>query len=223
MWKTLFYKEWLKTKKVVIGLSLLALLICAYMSLELYHYKQTSGEKAIWYEIYYSNYTFYKFIKFLPLLAGIVLPAFQFLPEIQNKRLKLTYHLPLKPEHSTFIMLLFGMSMYFITIFVPILIFMFSYAFMLDLAFVYSILLTIAPWAIAGFICYNAMVCILLEPTWKIRSFQILLLGVSPLLAYSDGAPEALNHAILPFSILAILWHLSSYLSAFRFAKITSN
>ena len=57
-----------------------------------------------WYNIIFRGVKFYTTLRYLPLLAGLVVAAVQFVPEIQRKRIKLTFHLPVDEYNVLLVM-----------------------------------------------------------------------------------------------------------------------
>ena len=95
-------KEWLKVRWIFIGLAVLhgaALLITYYDLLNTFKiYK--ANEVVIQFITF--EVVFYSKVKYVSLLTGLGIGIFQFFPELNQSRLKLTLHLPVKENRLIF-------------------------------------------------------------------------------------------------------------------------
>ena len=94
MLKALLYKEWIKTRWYLIAALTVTTGFAAYSA----------------YGIHRAVSVFIDIMQFVPLIAGILLSIFQFIPEMQRKCLKLTLHLPVPAMVSTYTMICFGVA-----------------------------------------------------------------------------------------------------------------
>jgi membrane protein len=154
---------------------------------------------------------------YIPLIIGILLAIVQFVPEIQQSRLKLTLHLPYPHYRIIAVMLLYG-------ILVLLVCFVFNFIFMsvyfigiLAGELVKHILMTALTWYIAGFTGYLLTAWICLEPTWKRRILNIVIAVCVLRVFFLSAVPEAYN-SFLPVLIgYTSLTVLLSMLSVYRF------
>ena len=110
MWKAIVYKEWIKTRRYLFAALLLTAGFAGYGLLRLYRAVELMGAGHIWEVMVTRNAVFIDPIKFVPLLAGLLLAVVQFVPEMERKCLKLTLHLPVPALATLGAMLVFGLA-----------------------------------------------------------------------------------------------------------------
>lgn len=217
MIKSLFYKEWIKTKKTLaIGL-ILSLGWVFYPVFRIHRLIELKGADQIWTVLLMKDTVLVHFIAYLPVVLGLTLALIQYGPEMQNKRLKLTLHLPINPRRIILIMLSYGyiaLSSLFALHYIVLGLGLYS---IFPSELMQRILLTTIPWYLAGFLTYTLTAWMTLEVTWKGRLaralFTILLLYVFFLVPY----PEAYNRVIIGMILGIILFFGLPYLSILRF------
>ena len=104
----LFYKEWLKLRWTVIILLILTVAVLTYITLYIDNILRLNDATAYWYNILFRGISYYSRLHYIPLLAGIAVGAMQFFPEIQRKRIKLTFHLPVNEYKALLNMIFLG-------------------------------------------------------------------------------------------------------------------
>lgn len=172
MYKFLLFKEWLKIKWVAASGYLLFILISAYTFLTIRSAGIHSGESEIWYKFIFVNSKFYNLYQLAPIAFGLALAIFQFIPELNQKRLRLTFHLPLDQKKTLFTMVLFGQFILWIGLLLLFASFALLNTFLLPIQLLQAAILSILPWGLAGVFCYNYVVTILLEPVLTQRIFH---------------------------------------------------
>lgn len=191
MIKSIFYKEWIKSRWVLLVIAGVFTSVLAYSFMNISNNFRVSGVNEYWELIVQKGISSMGYIKYLPLLSGTLLAIAQFVPEITNKRLKLTLHLPMAESKMILFMLGFGiicLSMLFSITYLTTTIGM-------NLYFCKEIacwnLSEIYPWLCGGIASYLLSVWICLEPVWK----QRVLKGFPGLCAialfYFDEMPGA--------------------------------
>jgi hypothetical protein len=219
MWKSIIYKEWLKTKWFTIGYTVLALLAVGNMFLKVQHDITFYEAGNYWYSILFQGFKYFSYMKFIPIAGAVAIGIAQFFPETVNKRIKLTFHLPIGENKALSIMLLYGTITIALSYFVQVGLFTaFSKLYFPNQIF-YAAIVSISPWYLAGFAAYFLIGLIVLEPVWKFR-FLYFLIGASYLPIYMESAVIAgygpLNGKLL---ILTALISCSLLFSAYRFRK----
>lgn len=219
MWKSVFYKEWLKIRWFVFGYTLLGVLGIGYLFLALKHNFAFTGGKNVWNAALFQGYQFYSLFKYVPLVGGLTIAIAQYLPETVNKRLKLTFHLPLAENKVLLLMQAFGAG----SLLVSFLIFGgllsgFSLIYF-PIEMVADIVITILPWLLSGFAAYFIVVLIILEPKWIFR-FGYSVIGCFFLTIYFVSAGTAayvpVNSGLL---VLTALLSIAFVFPAYRFRK----
>ena len=219
MWKSVFYKEWLKVRWFIVGYTLLGVLGIGYLFLALKHNFAFTGGKNVWNAVLFQGYQFYSLFKYVPLIGGLAIAIAQYLPETVNKRLKLTFHLPLAENKVLLLMQAFGAG----SLLVSFLIFGgllsgFSLIYF-PIEMVADIVITILPWLLSGFAAYFIVVLIILEPKWIFR-FGYSVIGCFFLTIYFVSAGTAayvpVNSGLL---VLTALLSIAFVFPAYRFRK----
>lgn len=220
MWKSVIYKEWLKIRWIQLGLTILGLLVIGNIFLEVKHDILFRQANNYWYLLLFQGVTYYGGIfRYVPLLIGLGLGLAQFIPEILNKRIKLTFHLPINENKILFMMLSFGFACLLAS-------FIIIYGLFLGLSHHYFALeiirtanITIIPWFLAGFAAYFLMALIILEPIMLYKGIYIIpsYFFISIFLKYGvPGGFQPLNWKLL---ILTALCSVCFLFSAYRFRK----
>lgn len=151
------------------------------------------GVEHLWMIMLLKDNTFVEILKYLPLAVGVAIGAAQMVPEMQQKRLKLTLHLPFPQMRLCIVMLGFGLvlcALVFVAQWVAVGIF---YARIIPSQLVWRVLLTMLPWYAAGLMGYIFTAAVCLEGTWR-RRVIVSLLGIAMVMVcYLQSAPEAYN------------------------------
>lgn len=219
MWKSIIYKEWIKIRWYLIMLTVFGLLVLGMIFLKVQHDKIFSNANNYWYAILFNGFQYFSILKFIPLLMGIIFASAQFYPEIVNKRIKLTFHLPLNEDKAILIMILFGMA----SLIVSFGIMSFLFFSMSSLFFASEIfnaaLISITPWFLAGLSAYFLVSTIILEPLWIYRVLYVLVTVLFIPLYLEDSVSGGYAPVNLPLVILTLIISVSLLFSAYRFRK----
>ncbi len=108
MFKSVVFKEWLKIRWVLIILSLISVIAVGNIFLKVQHNITFNEANKYWYLILFQNHQYFRYLKFVPLITGLAIAVAQYIPEIMNKRIKLTFHLPVNENKILIMMLGFG-------------------------------------------------------------------------------------------------------------------
>ncbi|MDR3610390.1 MAG: ABC transporter permease [Ignavibacteriaceae bacterium] len=169
MYKSLLYKEWLKIKWAFWGITLLSLLVLLLMMLNVAYDMEQMTPKGYWSYVIQLGYQFFTDLQYLPVLAGVVIAIAQFSPEMNNSRLKLTMHLPVKENSLLFQMISIGFIL-LVALFVLIAVLL---GIITGIYFpsevVYSALNATFPWLACGIAAYFLATAIIIEPIWSRR------------------------------------------------------
>lgn len=219
MIKSLFFKEWLKTRIAVI-LSVVATMgLCAYILLNISRVIASHGMMAVWDTLLNRDTLLIELLRFVPLVIGILLGVTQVLPEMAQKRIKLTLHLPVDNWKSIGTMVLYGA-----VVMVGLAVLNLGTCFIvmcqwLPAEILRHIFLTALVWYLAGVLAYFFTVWIALEPTWKMRIPELLFAAACLRGFYMSPMPEAYN-AFLPIMVVfTILCSALPMLSIDRFKQ----
>ncbi len=205
MFKSMIYKEWLKTGAAIVCMALMLIGFTAYDFLALAKNASLQGYGFLWsyavgkYSILVDN------LIYLPVICGLALAAAQFIPETYRKCLKLTLHLPMPQLRTVSIMQGYGLAVLlglFIIQSASLGIFLSHY---LVSDIVWRILFSLLTWYCAGLCAYIWAGAIILEPAWRMRIFEtVLMLAIlstfflsSQMMGYSCG--------LLPLAIVTTI------------------
>jgi len=219
MFSAFFYKEWVKLRLWWTLLATANLAFVAYIALRLRYVGEVYDGVVIWSNWIYKGYQFYGLYETVPLLLGLVLGALQFLPEVQNHRLRLVLHLPLAEERAVALHLLIGLLLLSLLVLPALAIFAAIGAVYLPREFQANFLLTIAPWALAGYASYLLAAASLLEASWRKRVALVVLGAAALRLLFQEPFYEGYAR-LLPGLLVwtAGLFALPLF-SAYRFRK----
>lgn len=214
----LFYKEWIKTRRPVF---LMALALVAFIVYALVHTEQlfrVNGHVAIWSAIILKDMSVLPTsVKWFPLLTGLLLGIAQYVPEMRDKRLKLTLHLPMPETKIIFFMLGYGMTVLFVAYVLMCMILSASLSFYYTTEIMQSVLWQLLVYGEGGVACYlfTAWVCI--EPVWKQRVVNALAAMSALYLFFMEMESGAYGSFGLFSTILLIVGFCFPFYSAGRF------
>lgn len=216
MIKALLYKEWIKTRWFVLGIGIAALVLHLYMWLRVGRSFRLVGAEHIWDVIVTRNQFLFREIKYFPLISGLLLGLSQFIPEITQRRIKLTFHLPLREKVITFWMVGYGLAILLALFLLE------SAALFLNMRLLFAPemvsngMMTVLPWLVAGVWAYLACVFVAVEPVWQRRIPNLLIsCGLIRLLFISDF-PGAYKPMIWLMIMVTLLFVMFLWLSVFR-------
>ncbi len=219
MIQAIFYKEWIKTRWYMLLATLFMIGMTGYLMLRVGRAIALQGIDHLWVVMVQKDAIFIDLLQFVPLLVGILLAAVQFFPEMQRKCLKLTLHLPYSQKKMVMAMLAYGivvLAACFATSFVVMGIYLPQH-FTVEL--VLRILLSAAPWFLAGFAGYLLISWICLEPTWKRRVLNMIVAALVVRVYFLAPGAEAYN-AFLPWlAVYTLLLASLSWISVLRFKE----
>ena len=110
MKKAIFYKEWIKTRRYFPIALTVSVIFIIYALLGVQRVINFRGVAHLWEILLSRDVVFIETLTYIPLLAGLLLAIVQFVPEMQQKRLKLTLHLPYPQNRMLMLMLIAGLS-----------------------------------------------------------------------------------------------------------------
>jgi len=219
MWKFIIYKEWLKVRWFLTGYIFLGVLGMGYMYLTLKHSFSFAGGRNVWSLVLFQNQQFYSLIKFVPLVGGVILAFTQYLPEAINKRLKLTFHLPLGENKALMIMQGFGTGGLLISYLIFFGLFTGFSLVYFPIQMVSDSFTTIQPWIFAGFAAYFFVSLIILEPSWIFRFCYSLIGGFFLTIYFNSAETAAYGPANFELLVLTVFLSVTFLFSAYRFRK----
>lgn len=205
MLKSILYKEWLKTRWAALAVVLVFIGFTWYDFLALAKNAGIRGWDFLWKFAVGKNSVMIENLRILPLLAGLAVGAVQFLPEVSRKRIKLTLHLPYPEWKSVSAMQGYGIALLAVVFLLQagaVAAFMSHY---LARDLVWRIVATMFTWYVAGFCSCLWTGIIILEPSWKIRAWEIVLAAGTLALFFQSSEAMAYAGKILYLTIGAVV------------------
>ncbi len=171
MLKAILYKEWIKLRWAVIMIAGLTVLSLAYTIGMISYYVEFQGAFSNWMFVIGKSLLLKNivFVKVLPLITGLVFALIQFVPEMNNKRMRLSYHLPISEKKLLISSTGFG----YMFLLIEIVFLFFGLWLVISMTYpaeiVHKVLMTTIPWFLGGSAMYFMASFIILEPTWVYR------------------------------------------------------
>lgn len=219
MLKAIIYKEWLKTRGVfLIGL-LLSVCMAGFEILSMNRVGTVKGVEHIWQIMLMKDNMFVNHLTFIPLAVGVGVGLAQMLPEMVQKRFKLTLHLPYSQNRMVLAMLAVGLAeIVAVSVVTSVIVVVYDMR-ILAPELVSRVVLTMSPWFVAGVVAYffTAAVCI---EGCRVQKEALSLLGVGVVSwLFAGDAPESYNGVLLLFVVASLLCALLVYRSVYRFKE----
>lgn len=219
MWKSILYKEWLKIRWIFLIVTITGIAAIISIFLTVKHDILFSGATNYWYSFLFMGLQYYQVVKYLPLAIGIAIGVGQYFPETVNKRIKLSFHLPVNEDKILITMMLCGTFTLLITLGSMFLLFWGLSAHYFPAEIVHASMISVTPWFLAGFVIYYFISLIVMEPVWKYWIFYALI-GYSCITLFLESAVAGgYQPVIFKLTILTLLLSLSLLFSAYRFRK----
>lgn len=174
MLKALFIKEWTKIRWILIGFFAVALFSGAKLLLDIHHQIELMGAGNLWDILLFNNFNPYRWMEYVPLLTGIAVALAQFIPEVQQKRIKLMFHLPVNENQMLMQLTLMG-NLFLLTIFLSeLVIALVGITFVLPKKLILDAFITVAPWFLGGITAYHLTTMIVFE-SMPVRRLSLIL------------------------------------------------
>ena len=173
--KAIFYKERIKIRRFYPLATAILAGFTAYALLRIGRMYAFNGAASVWLAVLDRGDVLVDPLKYLPALVGAGLGLAQFLPEITQKRLKLTLHLPDSRRAMMLGMLGYGLVLLTMLFAVQLLAIGLYLRHLMAPELVHAVVSTTLPWYAAGFAGYLFAAWICIEPTWRQRLFDALI------------------------------------------------
>ena len=217
LFKALSYKEWIKTRKVIYVLVLLSVSTLFYSFVEVMHAIRLEDANQVWYSFLFLDFGLPAVAFYFPLIAGLALALVQFLPEMVNKRLKLTLHLPADEFAIIAAMLLYG-YMVLITLFIfTIIVYVAGLSILFPTEITTMLLSRLLPAYIGGLSLYGFTAWVCFEPQWKQRLLNLFVsIGLLAVL-FASSAWGTYLHFTIGLLVLVVAAFAFPFYSVLRF------
>lgn len=219
MKKAIFYKEWIKTRRYTLLALILSLVFVGYALLQLQRVIGFKGVGHLWEILLSRDTVFIEVLTYVPLVIGLLMAVVQFVPEMQQKRLKLTLHLPYPQRRMITLMLGAGLVQVLGIFLLNNAVLWIYLQSILAPELVSRILLTALPWYLCGLAGYLLAAWICLEPTWYRRIVNLLIAAGVIRIFYLGTTPEAYNCFLIGLALYVVVIVLLPQLSVARFKQ----
>jgi hypothetical protein len=219
MIKSIIYKEWIKIRLVVyasLGLGLLAMI---NIFLKVRHDILFVDAVNYWYSFLFRGTIYFGILKFLPLVAGAGIAIAQYFPETVNKRIKLTFHLPVSENVILIEMHAFGALTLLSVFAVLYTVFIAGSTIFFPGNIIEASLLTLTPWFLGGLATYFLLALILLEPMWLYRAFYAVIAAGLVKVFYARAPIGGFAPVLGLLALITVLLSCVVLFSGYRFRK----
>lgn len=219
MEKAILQKEWLKTRLAALLSLALCMSMAVYVILKINRLIALKGAGHLWMIMLLKDNTFVDAIQYTTIIAALAIGIAQMAPEMTQKRLKLTLHLPYPQMRMIGLMLAVGLGELIIIYALQCAVISVYYSTVLPSSLVARVALTTLPWYFAGLIAYLFTAAVCLEGIWG-RRVVLALLGVcAVMICYLQPAPEAYNGMLWMIICFVIVLALLPLGSVIRFKE----
>ena len=219
MFQAIFYKEWVKSRNVVILLGVIAIALVAHSLLMTTHLFRNDGAVSAWISVSQGEVpAISTVVKSFFLVSAIALSVIQYTSEMVNKRFKLTLHLP-KSENFLFTaLLLYGVLVLSVIYTAMTAMLMGVMAYYYPQEILIHTLLDLIPQMLIGFAAYFFIAWVVIEPIWK-RRLAALLVSLATLEAFvvTGRGIGTLLYSIPYLFLIVIIAVACAFYSASRF------
>lgn len=217
--KAIIYKEWIKIRMAFFTLLLIGIIVLTIVFLKVRHDVLFVDAVNFWYSFLIRGVPYYTLLKYLPVVSGLGIAVVQYFPETVDKRIKLTFHLPVDENKILISMHAFGAAclLSLFLIFFVIFTAASSYFFPSDI-FVPS-LISIVPWFLGGIATYFVTALVLLEPVWKFRGLFFLIGAGYITFFYQSSVIGAYKPILISLFIQTAFLSIVVLFSGYRFRK----
>lgn len=217
--KAIFYKEWVKTRWFFLAFALIFACYTIYMLLRFGQIMEFKGADHFTAILLTRETVFIETLEYIPLVAGILLAVVQFVPEMTQKRIKLTLHLPYPQKKMILMMYAAGLAELlpiFLLQGIAIGVYLGAY---IPCELVDRILLTSLPWYAAGIVAYTWGYAVCLEPTWKMRAVLMLMAAGLLRVFFLSDTPQAYDCFLPALTVFGLGGLLVVFRSMVRFKE----
>jgi hypothetical protein len=215
--KSIFFKEYLKIRWPWLTLIALNGLLMVYILIDTRHLFAMDHAEIVWYRVLHLGQIHYSHLKYAPLITGLLIACIQYLPEMVGERLRLSLHLPVSPHRLVMGHIVVGLTAVALAISLDLAALALITARYFPAEAVVSTFFTALPWGFSGLAAYLGVTIGLLEPSYRVKLFNLVLAsGVVGLFLYS-AQPGGYYYALRVFWVPVLLMIPAVLLPAYRF------
>lgn len=220
MFQALFYKEWIKTRRITILIGAVFAGIIIYSFINTGQAFRIGGAVQVWADIILKDASIFPSVmQWLPVLTGLLLAFAQFVPEITDKRLKLSLHLPMSEAKIVSAILCYGLMVLVLTYLITYGILMTGLSFYYPTEIKMIAFWKSLPWFLAGLTGYLLGTWICLEPVWRQRIYNAFISACVLALFFINAQSGAYMPLIPVLVIITIICFGLPFYSTARFKE----
>lgn len=218
MWRALFYKEWIKTRLAAIITAGIVAAMVAYAFIESEQNFRTDGAVMVWNAVITKDLSLLPgLLRWAPAFTALLFGLAQFVPEIVDKRIKLTFHLPMSETKILATMLAYGLTVLTAVYEVAYIVLAAGFSVGYPSEIVAGMCLRSLPWFMAGICVYLLTTWVCMEPLWRWKIAYSLLLAIL-VAVFFINAPSGAYAPFLPWLAgLTVVFFAFPFHSAARF------
>lgn len=212
-------KEWIKIKWAYLLCFLICISMIANIIIQLNYKLQGNELNTFLFEIVADHKMHFIDFQYIPILCALIISLAQYIPEVLNKRFKLSFRLPI--SDNTVVLQFLCSGVLFLSIILGL-----SMAALLTIHYYYfprevvlAVFFSSAPWFLAAYFVYFMIATISFEPKWKNRIlYGIMTYGIIDVYFRAYWYNAYTEH-IYVFVILTMLSSLACFYTAQRFRR----
>lgn len=205
MFQALFYKEWIKSRRLIFLTGIIFVGVVIYSFINVGQTFRVDGAVQAWGSVILKDSPVFPVImQWLPILAALAVSLAQFIPEMTNKRLKLTLHLPMSETKIIGAMLCYGLCVLALIYLTTYIMLMIGFSFYFPYEIRMLALLKSLPWFAAGIAGYFAVAWICLEPVLRQQIYNTFI-AICILSLFFIKAQSGAYLPLLPFLLIVII------------------
>lgn len=205
MFKAFFYKEFIKTRWFFVCSALVLWVLTAYVVVNISNLFALKGTRVMWLATNTNDYIYMYIVQYAPLIIGVLAGVVQFVPELLQRRIKLTLHLPCSYLRSIGTMLFFGELMLYVIFSIAIFIIVGVYIKFYPCEISFSAAYVMVVWSLAGMQAYMLTAWICLEPSFARRIVYVIVSASMLRVFFLSDEPGAYSHFLIPMLIVLLL------------------
>lgn len=201
----LAYKEWIKTRWYIAIAVAISIGIVFYIFFSIKHDLDIWGPAQYFANIIQGKEVVTGRFKFIPVITALLIGLPQFVPEVTDKRIKLSLHLPMRNTAIIYSMVLYGFGVLAVIMTVASLLLTLLMSVCFPAEIIIPELQTIVPWILGGITCYFFIAMIAMEPLWRFRFvYMVFAYFVLRLFFQSYGLGNAVTACPLLIAVTLI-------------------
>lgn len=213
----IFRKEFFKIRWPWLLVMMFNLFLMAYVAVSTRRLFVLDHPEVVWYRVLHLGQIHFEAMMYLPVLSGILIACFQFLPEMWDEKFRLSLHLPVGPGWIAMAHLIVGLTAYALTALTDLVGLMLITVHYFSKEGVATSLVTALPWTMAGAAAYLGGALTLLEPNYRLKAVNLGLGSGVAGFYMSNAIPGAYGPSLIILVLPLVLLMSAIWLPVLRF------